>query len=130
MGIETPSPSLPSERILMLVETVTFKVDVPVKGHVTIEVNVLVETSIVTPIRGHDGAVVVSVRGSLAIILHDCRSQKALFDIIHAHTIHTRTFHSLKSLLNCLESRFVASSSRLQILHALFNVIKTLFDAH
>ena len=113
MGIEAQSPSLPSERILMLVETVTFKVDVPVKGHVTIKVNVLVETSIGTPIRGHDGAVVVSVRGSLAIILHDCRSQKPLFDIIHAHTIHTRTFHSLKSLLNCLEPRFVASSSRL-----------------
>lgn len=80
-------------------------------------------------VRGRD-CVVASSHGSLATVLHDCRGQKALFHIVHTHTVHARAFHSLEPLLNRLEPRFVTTSSRFQVLHPLFDVVEALFDAH
>jgi hypothetical protein len=120
----------PSETIAMLVGIATIEVDVPIKGNVPIEVNIPVETNVSTPaVRGRD-CVVASIHGSLATVLHDCRGQKALFHIVHTHTIHARAFHSLEPLLNSLEPRFVTTSSRFQVLHSLFDIIEALFNAH
>lgn len=108
----TPSSPALSETVAVSLGVAAAEIHVAVEGNVSIEINIPVETNVITPVIGGRDGRVASAHGSLATILHDCRGQKALFHIIHAHAVHTRAFHSLKPLLNCLETRLVAASSR------------------
>lgn len=57
------------------------------------------------------------------VSLHDLRRQQARFHVVHAQAVHARALHALQPAFHGLEARLVGAGARLEVLHALLDVV-------